>query len=263
MAQKRTRRKSTRNRHSQPRRRARRRQEPPPEPREPLLSPETARLVTAIGLLAGSVILLLALVGLGGPAGSALALWVKQAIGAAAWVVPPAAAYAGWRLYQKDELPRHVIVGFFISLAAVTGLLHLLVKVDEQQAAVDGTFGGLLGYALTSTVGYAVGGLVSLIIFVVLFVIGLLVMINRKKDSDPDITKAEPPPRQKEVSPAPAPPPDPKRAKDTTPPPAFTPRVVDSAWEQPPRLHTPSSGLRLGAAPDIPALGRKLGGRRR
>ncbi|MEX2043262.1 MAG: DNA translocase FtsK 4TM domain-containing protein, partial [Patescibacteria group bacterium] len=214
---------------------------PEPQPREPLVHPETARQILSIGLLAGGLVLALALIGVGGPAGSAVALWGKQAVGAVAWVLPPAAVYAGWRLYRRRELPRHVVVGFLISAAAVTALLHLMVKVDELDAAMEGTFGGLLGYALTATSTYAVGGLVSLIIFLALLAVGILVMVNRSKDDDEPtiegVGKPVPEPKRSDPVPPTAPPSPKERGRGSAGPtvaPDFTPRVVDKAWEQPP-----------------------------
>ncbi|MDP4000071.1 MAG: DNA translocase FtsK 4TM domain-containing protein [bacterium] len=240
MAKRRTKRTRARTRKSPAQSRRRTRRQPEPQPREPLVHPETARQILAIVLLAGGLVLALALVGVGGPAGSAVALWGKQAVGAVAWVLPPAAVYAGWRLYRRKELPRHLVVGFLISVAAVTALLHLMVKVDEIDAAMEGTFGGLVGYALSATSTYAVGGLVSLIVFVALLAVGVLVMTNRSKpDSDePSIHRPDQPRRSDPVPPSPTQPPAPKERdrgpQAAGPSPNFTPRVVDSAWEQPP-----------------------------
>ncbi len=209
-----------------------------PEPKQPLLEPETARRVTGVLLLAFAAVLAFALVGTGGPAGSALALWGTQAIGVSAWLLPPAAAYAGYRLYRHESLPRHTVVGFVISLVALAALLHLFVKVDELEVALRGEFGGLLGYALTETAAYAVGGLVALIVFAALFAVGLLVMTNRKRADDSVIPQRPEPavvPRREPVRSSAAPPaPKPRSAGDPAPAADFTPRVVDAAWEPPP-----------------------------
>ncbi|HEY8108622.1 MAG TPA: DNA translocase FtsK 4TM domain-containing protein [Patescibacteria group bacterium] len=232
MAKRRTKRTRARTRKSPARRRTRRSE---PEPREPLVHPDTARQILAIALLAGGLVLALALVGVGGPAGSAVALWAKQAVGAVAWVLPPAAVYAGWRLYRREELPRHLVVGFLITAAAVTALLHLLVKVDELPAATDGTFGGLLGYALSASFTYAVGGIVSLIVFLALLAVGVLVMTNRSKaGAGPTVEQTPPPKRSDPVPPTAPPAPKERPAQPVAAPTEFTPRVVDKAWEQPP-----------------------------
>ncbi|MDP9212183.1 MAG: DNA translocase FtsK [bacterium] len=206
-----------------------------PEPKQPLLEPETARRVTGVLLLAFAAVLISALVGLGGPAGSALALWGTQAIGISVWLLPPAAAYAGYRLYRHESLPRHLVIGFVIAITTLAALLHLFVKVDELEVALRGEFGGLLGYALTATAAYAVGGVVSFIVFAALFVVGLLVMTNRRPTDDSVIPeRPAPPPRREPVRASGAPPPKPRSAGDPAPAADFTPRVVDTAWEPPP-----------------------------
>ena len=205
-----------------------------PEPRQPLLEPETTRRVTGVLLMTLAPVLAFALVNLGGPAGSAVALWVTQATGVSAWLLPPAAAYAGYRLYRHERLPRHIVVGFGISFAALTALLHLFVKVDEQAAAFRGEFGGLLGYVLTATATYAVGGVVTFIIFAALFAVGLLVLTNRRRIDDSVIPDRPPAAPRRGPIPATAPPPKSRSAADTPAAPDFTPRVVDTAWEPPP-----------------------------
>ncbi len=205
----------------------------PSPPAEPLISIEAARTIGGVLLLLVSVVLLLSLVGVAGPLGKALADWAGQLLGWAAIGLPLAAGWFGWQLVRQQRINRHELVGSLIILASVSAVLHLLVTSDPLAAAQAGRFGGLVGYGLTTTVGYAVGDIGSFVVFVALLAVGIIVAANRplsrrSPDEVPAATADSPTPV---APPAPAPRPvTPSRS----PEPDFQPRQVDSSWEQPP-----------------------------
>lgn len=215
----------------------------PPEPRnEPLLDPATARSVFGVLFALVGAILLLSLFGLAGPLGRAVGLWSSQVFGLTAFLLGGLMIYYGTGLIRHREPSPRVMLGGILSLASLAALLHLFVKTDQLNVAMNGEFGGLVGYALTATTLYAVGALVSFLLFIVLFVVGLLIMFGRGPKGEPgaDIPEGprEPakgtdrvaaPPR----GPQPTPPPS-KGKTPSTPEPDFQPRTVDTAWEQPP-----------------------------
>ena len=186
--------------------------------------------------LAG-VVLFLALLGLGGPLGSALAHWAQQVVGAAAWFLAPLGFYFGQLLVRKRPPARHVVVGSLIILVSLAAIFHLFVKTDQLAAGLSGQFGGLVGYALTATTLATVGSLVSWLVFLALLAIGMMVMFNRspeEKQAGQVATEADVPDREA-PTPSPTPPPKPPtRSQQQAPPPDFQPREVDAAWEQPP-----------------------------
>lgn len=207
----------------------------PAKATEPLVSPETSRQVGGVLFLLIGAVLLLALLGVGGPAGRALGGWVAELFGWASWLVVVLAIWYGLGLLDRLKVSRHEVVGSLLLLVSACGLLHLLVKHDAYTAAVDGRYGGLTGYSITSTTGYALGGIGTFLALVALAAIGVFVLRNRplrpKEESDrspkvvPDPIRAEPGAASSPQTPA---------AKSKPAEPDFQPRVVDTAWEQPP-----------------------------
>ena len=209
---------------------------------EPLVSPETARAIGGVVLCGLALVLLLALLGAAGPAGRALGNWVEQLLGWASWLLVPACAYFGVGLLEYVPTGRRQAVGAVIIVLSLAGLLHLLVRTNEYTAAVNGDYGGIVGYSITATTGYALGIVGTAILLVAALTIGLFVFRDRglrRRAADaapsvdqPDDSPKTPRPDPIRRDPAPASTPEPKPAPK--PEPDFKPRVVDSAWEQPP-----------------------------
>ena len=199
------------------------------------MSPETARAIGGVVLLLVGAVLALSLFGAAGPLGKALGIWVAQLFGWLGWAVPLLLFWYGLALLRRVDLTRNAVVGSLLLLVAGSGLLHLLVNVNEHSAALAGTYGGLTGYAITSLTGYAIGPIGTLLLMLALGTIGVFVLTNRPlttRDDGQPVTTPQPPPAPISATPeAPAPPQPPK---DKAPEPDFQPRVVDTNWEQPP-----------------------------
>jgi S-DNA-T family DNA segregation ATPase FtsK/SpoIIIE len=205
---------------------------------EPLLDPQTARMIFGVLFVLVGAILLLSLLHLAGPLGTAVGHWGAQVFGLTAFLLGALMIYYGIGLVRHKEPAPRVMVGGIVTLLSLSALLHLFVKTDQLGAAMNGEFGGLVGYALTATTLYAVGALVSFLVFIATFIVGLLMMFGAKKDdseSGADAKAKEPAERVAgPVSPpAPTQTPAPKGKTPSTPEPDFQPRTVDTAWEQP------------------------------
>ncbi|MSU76248.1 DNA translocase FtsK [Patescibacteria group bacterium] len=209
--------------------------------REPLLDPETARLVGGIFFTLVGVVLLLSLFRLGGPVGTAVAHWGGQALGLTAFLFAILMIYYGVNLIRKREPSPRVMVGGIVIIIGLAGLLHLFVKTDQLQTAMDGQFGGLLGHGLTATTSYAVGSLISFLIFIAMTAVGVLVMFGQPRKNQergqafPEGLSPSPKEEERVAAPVtPTEPPRPDQAKAKAQEPDFQPRTVDTAWEQPP-----------------------------
>lgn len=209
--------------------------------REPLVSPEAAQTISAIVLWLIAAVLLLGLLGIGGPLGQTVTRWTGQAIGWTDWFLPPLLVWYGWNLLNH-RLPRHMVVGSTLVLISLCGLLELFHNPRPVEAALHGTHGGLLGYSLLSTVSYALGSIGAGLLFLAVGAIGVFVTLNRslRSGKPPDATASSDAGTQK---PEPVPVPDPTAKpspiaavikKQAAAEPDFQPRVVDAAWEQPP-----------------------------
>lgn len=205
---------------------------------EPLLTPETAKSIAGVILILLGAVLTLGLFGVGGVLGRALVIWSSQLVGVANWVVPLLLAWYGVMAILEERVPRHYVLGSLLVLISADALLHQLVKTDQLTAAMAGQFGGLVGYGLTSTIGAALGGIGSTLVFIALLIIGLFVTLNRsggepKPVAEETAREPEPEPPVRPGAAPPPPPPKPRPRSDLERE-EFQPRVVDTAWEQPP-----------------------------
>lgn len=209
---------------------------------EPLLDPQTARMIFGVLFALVGAVLLLSLFGLAGPLGAAVGRWSGQVFGLTAFLLGALMIYYGVGLIRHKEPSPRVMLGGVVALLSLAALLHLFVKTDQLGVAMDGEFGGLVGYALTATTLYAVGALVSFLVFIATFVVGVLMMFGGKntedegadgkatdRPRDPATRVAAPP-----TPPGPAQAPRPPGKQPQAPEPDFQPRTVDTAWEQPP-----------------------------
>ena len=213
------------------RRAAARRPEPP---REPLLSPEATQQVVGVLLVLLGAVLALALVGAGGPLGESLSTWTRQLLGWVSLILPPVLAWWGWRLARQAGPRRRVVLGIVLILAATAAIAHLWVGGDSWQEALAGRNGGLVGHALTATVTYALGAIGSFLAFLALFSVGAFMArpeTTQLESPQPDQPETPPRPRQSATPEPPRPAPRPPQGPAE---PEFQPRVVDTAWEQPP-----------------------------
>lgn len=215
--------------------RARARTRPaPPAPREPLLSPETTAAIIGVLLVVVGLVLLLALFGIGGPLGGALSEWIAQILGWTSWVLPFLLVWYGYRLYT-GKLTRRQVIGTMMVLLSLSAIFALTNRAGSIDAALRGGYGGIAGYSLSQTVIYALGTIGSFLLFTAGVVIGIFITMDRSFRKNAAQTEdysreSVAPDKPRPSTPAPGPP----RPAGAAPEPDFQPRVVDSAWEQPP-----------------------------
>ncbi len=215
----------------------RKRRPAPPPPRDPLVSPETAAAITAVVLILLGAVLLLALLGIGGPLGEGLANWVSGALGVTSWLFAPLLIWFGWEVYNGN-LDRREVIGSLLVISSLAAVISLFDKTTTAEAALAGRYGGLAGYSLSRTASAALGMIGSLLLFTATAAIGFFMVTGRgirKKTEEGEATEDA-------AKPAPTPPiaKTPRHATSAKLPPSaedsasFEPRVVDTAWEQPP-----------------------------
>ncbi|MBL8160100.1 DNA translocase FtsK [Candidatus Saccharibacteria bacterium] len=108
---------------------------------------------TAILLLTFSVLLLVAMVGVGGPAPEFILDASRATFGVMAYVLPLLLGYFAIQLFREEEKrpsPVPVVVSFFC-LSFIAGFAHLFVADPTRMAlASAGQGGGLVGYGIDS-----------------------------------------------------------------------------------------------------------------
>ena len=200
------------------------------------MRPETAKAILGVVLLLAGAILLLSLFNFSGPLGTLFSRWAAQLAGWSSALLAPLLIWFGVNLLRKRDLERNLIVGNLVLFISLAALLHVFAPGDKMAAAVAGEYGGLIGYGLQSTVSYAVGNAGSLLVFLAVLAIGGFTVLNRPLDDTDEGPQMPPqaPEPPLEGKPQPEEPIRPKEQPPRQSEPDFQPRVVDSAWEQPP-----------------------------
>lgn len=214
-----------------------------------------------------AALLLLGLLGIAGPLGRGLDSAVGKAVGWIAILLPALLAWHGLTLLRGKRPSRGAVFGGLVTLLGAAALLHLFAPGVPLDQAAAGRFGGYVGYALAATTLYALGTIGSTLLWLAVTVAGLFITFNRPVGSlrkKPDAGD-EPPQTANPTEPISAvPPASPSRTADRPagsaprqPEPDFQPRVVDSAWEQPP-LSLLSDQTSQASAGDTGQAGRIL-----
>ncbi len=115
-----------------------------------------------------------------GPVGAQIADVLYQAFGLAALFVPVALFMAGWWQWQDDrpEVPKPKILGIFLMLFAITGVLTMLGSDTPKAYYLGGMVGRWLLYAPRVGLVSLLGAIGSMLALLVLFIIGMVFGTN-------------------------------------------------------------------------------------
>jgi DNA segregation ATPase FtsK/SpoIIIE, S-DNA-T family len=152
------------------------------EPKQQL-APEVAKEIAAIILFALTLLLVIAMFGIGGSLVSMLFTGLKLAFGFGAYVLPLLTAVMAIMLFLPDryEMGPHNYLGFAGFFISLTGLLHLVVGREAAlEAAQQGMGGGFLGFGLTASMLMVLHPVAAAIILTAILVICLVVAANSK-----------------------------------------------------------------------------------
>jgi S-DNA-T family DNA segregation ATPase FtsK/SpoIIIE len=149
----------------------------------PILTPEQKRDIAALFLAVLSLFLLFACFNFGGTFVTSLFHAVRVAVGYSAYFLPLILGMLSWMLFKPGDGPgvRGVnYFGFAWFLAALSTLFHLVVPVEEMQAAAQaGGGGGYLGYALVTTMLKFLNPIASGIVLCAMMFVAVVLASNR------------------------------------------------------------------------------------
>jgi S-DNA-T family DNA segregation ATPase FtsK/SpoIIIE len=163
----------------EPRPRRRNRSIPVSEPER--LNPETRQGVAVVTLFAFAGLTSLALLGVAGAFGAAIAGALGTLVGWARFAVPFVLLAYAVALLQPDRFPIRAsnLLGLGLTTVSVTGLLHLLIPAaDTFAAALEGRGGGYVGVFLSYPFRAVMGAWATLVVLAAFFIIGILVTFN-------------------------------------------------------------------------------------
>ncbi|TSC75626.1 MAG: DNA segregation ATPase FtsK/SpoIIIE, S-DNA-T family [Parcubacteria group bacterium Gr01-1014_31] len=140
----------------------------------------TKRGIASVVILGVSLSLLLALLGLAGPASVSLTKWLRSLMGAMRWLLPGCLLVLGYLLARPDTegwLPLRWL-GAFLLFSGMSGIAHLPQASGTFAEAKFGRGGGMLGYAVSHWLTSASGVWVSLVVLLVVVTIGVFLFFN-------------------------------------------------------------------------------------
>ncbi|MDO8560229.1 MAG: DNA translocase FtsK 4TM domain-containing protein [bacterium] len=140
----------------------------------------TKRGIASVVILGVSLSLLLALLGLAGPASVPLTKWLRSLMGAMRWLLPGCLLVLGYLLARPDTqgwLPLRWL-GALLLFAGMSGIAHLPQAQGTFAEAKFGRGGGMLGYAVSHWLTSASGVWVSLVVLLVVVTIGVFLFFN-------------------------------------------------------------------------------------
>lgn len=147
------------------------------------LAPEVAKEIAAIVLFALTLLLVIAMFGIGGSLVSLVFTGLKLAFGYGAYILPILTAILAVMLFLPDryEMGPHNYFGFAGFFVSLTGLLHLMVgKEAALEAAQEGMGGGFLGFGLTSSMLTVLHPVAAGVILTAILIICLVLAANSK-----------------------------------------------------------------------------------
>ncbi|MBU4369988.1 DNA translocase FtsK [Patescibacteria group bacterium] len=166
------------------------------------LNRKTQRLIVAIILFTLAIILFLGLVNLAGVAGEFLVLGLETFFGWASWLVPVVLVLAGWLILKYEDIKemnqasdrRYPSLGTRCSglllLVIILSAIFHIYFVDDKIALIEHYGGGYFGYGLSYIIVKTFGFWASWVIFIGLFVIGLIIvlsgLVSFKKEQEED-----------------------------------------------------------------------------
>ncbi len=138
---------------------------------KPNLSPEAQRDIAAVALIVFSIMLLLAMVGIGGSLPSALFQGLVLGFGFAAYLLPLLFCGLAWMLFQpeKYELKANKYIGMVLSFLSLTALLSI---VAPQMG------GGYLGMGIDNVLLPLLKPVAAFILMTAVLVVGLITASN-------------------------------------------------------------------------------------
>ncbi len=135
---------------------------------------------TAVVLLLFALLVLLALIGTGGPVLEALHVALLWALGWTIFVLPVVAVYMAIAIFRAEDnrLPTVVIIAAILFLVELASFINLFAADPQSlQVATNGTGGGVVGYAVDGLMLSLLDAKTSgIILFVLAFITSLFVL---------------------------------------------------------------------------------------
>lgn len=153
------------------------------EPKVPQLSPGVPKEIIAIILLLVSVLLIIAILGLGGSLVAGAFEGLRRLFGLSAYLIPAILGIISYMLFQpeKYQVRGHNYVGFSGILFSTSGLLHIgtpqSLALEQARAGQDG---GYLGYAISSFLLPLLQVPASAVVLLGLLIISLIIAANAR-----------------------------------------------------------------------------------
>ncbi len=135
---------------------------------------------TAIVLMVFALLVVLALIGTGGPVLEALHVALSWLLGWTVYILPIVAVYVGIAIFraENNRLPTVVILATIVFLAELAAFINLFAADPQSlEVATNGTGGGIVGYGIDGLMLKLLDTKTSgLILFVLAFITSLFVL---------------------------------------------------------------------------------------
>jgi S-DNA-T family DNA segregation ATPase FtsK/SpoIIIE len=152
--------------------------------RTPSISPEVMREIMAVVLVAVSLVLVVAILNMGGFLVTGIFSALRLAIGLSAYLVPFVFLLLAWMMFdpEKYELRPAGYFGFLGVFIALIGLLQVFSgsSIGGLSVAQSGNGGGMIGYWLTMAMLPILRTPATVILLLALFVVSVLMAANTK-----------------------------------------------------------------------------------